>query len=140
MKKLTKQEILDKALARILTYPGKFTMDKFKYTITKFAKKLGLYEDMDCGTVCCFAGQIVIAAKGMKYFQSLDYVEVSEEAQEILGLDSNDRRALFYTDSRYFEDIRINKHEPGTKAYAQAAVSAIKRYFREHKHLLKEAA
>lgn len=136
---MTRKQIVDKALKRILEHPGTFWMDKFKLKITKAIKKSWRDEygdsdtdNLDCGTVCCFAGEVVIAAKGMKHFKKLEYHEVRSEAEEILGLDYSQARTLFYPGSTYYLDAGISKKSPGTPQYAKAAVKAVKNYFKDN--------
>lgn len=136
---MTRQKILDKAIKRMLDYPEKFNMRWFRIKINDLFKRAddGDCKYNSCGTVCCFAGEVIIAAKGMKYFEGLNPGAVQFVAQNLLGLSDTGRQELFYT-YKYYIDAGIHNHKEGTKAYAKAAVRAIKNYFKDNP--LQEAA
>lgn len=139
---MTRKQILDKALNRILKYPGKFDMRSFKTQVNKYWKEVDpTYEALDCGTVCCFAGEIVIAKDGHKGFGATEYHNMGARASQILGLlHLGEQGSLFYPGSNIFEEAGLDDHLPGTPAYAKCAVKAIRKYFKTYPLVEAEAA
>jgi len=118
-------ELISKVLKRIEKDHKHFYMGWFRKRLTK--KELNNYNTLDCGTVCCFAGEIVIEALGPGALFKLPEGSIPDVAATIAGLTEDDQRNLFYTrsDSAYGGRIR---HVPGTKAYAKYVTGCIRKY------------
>lgn len=121
-------ELISKVLKRIEKDHKHFYMEWFRNRLTK--KDLKNYNNsikLDCGTVCCFAGEIVIEALGPGALFKLPWGSIPEVAATIAGLTADDQQNLFYTrsDSAYGGCIR---HVPGTKAYAKYVTGCIREY------------
>lgn len=126
-------ELLKKVLKRVSKDPKHFNMSWFKNKITKKNQKI--YPSLGCGTVCCFAGDIVLEMLGPGGLHKLPELSIPTLAQNLARLSDEDRAKLFYPFSNIYMP-NILSLTPGTKKYAQFVVGRIKQYFKEQGYVL----
>lgn len=124
-------KLLNKTLKRIESDYHHFDMNVFKRTIkTKLQMAFhyitkGKYkEPLECGTICCFAGEAVIAAKGYNGLKRTPYDKIANTASKLLGFTDTPLILLFYPDDRAYPGI--SQLRKGTKAYARCVVKGIR--------------
>lgn len=120
-------ELISRTLKRIETGHKHFNMEWFHGRITKKTQKV--YKHLDCGTVCCFAGELVLESLGATALKRA--TDVASIAGVVAGLTQEDQNALFYTGHISMFSPDICQFEPGTRKYAKFVTGKIREYIKK---------
>lgn len=84
-----------------------------------------------CGTACCIAGAVVIVARGVPSTRKA-WVQVEDEATELLGLTLEERGRLFYFDGwRHDLQQKFAKAETAQER-VEAGLAQIEYFISQH--------
>lgn len=109
---------------RILDEPRRLNMD---VGIAPSSVITGHAEEPPCGTICCIAGETLIAADMYKdigtYTEGVyRWTTIESRAQALLELTDSQARSLFHTEWwPHIWHTRLTLQKPGTEFYARIA-------------------
>lgn len=115
-----------------------FDMGYWRVNVTKTLKKAWAKMSykrakLDCGTVCCLAGNVCIVALGIKAFEVMTKDAIEPVAAGLLGMSTAETCEIFAPDGRFYDEA--GRLQIGTLKYAKAVQAGVENFIAE-----KEAA
>ena len=83
-------------------------------------------KNLDCGTVCCLAGNVCAAKLGVKAFNVMYSDAIAETAAALVGLTDTEVEEIFTPEGACYDDVPKNKK--GTRAYAKAIQAGVEKF------------
>lgn len=109
-----------------------FDMQTWRVKVTQSLKdrwertKYTRGKNLECGTVCCLAGNICSVALGAKAFALMNEDAISSTAAGLAGLDQVEASNLFSPGGSFYESSRRLK--PGTRPYGKAIANGVRAF------------